>query len=72
VFNNGGTVAATTIDQTVRNAVNAAGTYAPFNPFTTAPVEGTHWAKGPNFGHALNRFAYTSPRQFRLTFGVRF
>jgi hypothetical protein len=72
VFNNGGTVASTTIDQTVRTAVNAAGTYLPFNPFTTTPAEGVHWAKGPNFGKALNRFAYTSPRQFRLTFGIRF
>jgi outer membrane receptor for ferrienterochelin and colicin len=72
VFNNGGTVAATTIDQTVRNNVNAPTLYAPFNPFTTTPVEGVNWAKGPNFGNALNRFAYTSPRQFRLTFGLRF
>ena len=30
------------------------------------PVEGVNWAKGPNFGKALNRFAYTTPRTFRL------
>ena len=44
----------------------------PFDPFTTTPVEGVNWAKGPNFGTPLNRFAYTTPRTFRLTFGVRF
>ena len=31
-----------------------------------------NWAKGPNFGHAVTRFAYTSPRMLRLSFGVRF
>jgi len=72
VFQNGGNVASTTIDQTVRNNVNAPALYLPFNPFTATPVEGVHWAKGPNFGKALNRFAYTSPRQFRISFGVRF
>jgi hypothetical protein len=36
------------------------------------PVEGVHWAKSPTFGLALNRFAYTTPRTFRLTFGMRF
>jgi hypothetical protein len=43
-----------------------------FNPFTTVPVEGVQWAKGANFGKALNRLAYTSPRGFRVSFGVRF
>ena len=27
---------------------------------------------GSNFGTALNRFAYTSPRTLRVSFGVRF
>jgi hypothetical protein len=35
-------------------------------------VEGVNWARGPNFGNALNRQAYTTPRTLRLTFGVRF
>jgi hypothetical protein len=47
-------------------------TLAPFNPFTTTPVEGTNWTKGPAFGYANNKFAYTSPRMFRMSFGVRF
>ena len=27
---------------------------------------------GPKFGTALNRFAYTTPREMRVSFGVRF
>jgi hypothetical protein len=46
--------------------------YQTFNPFTDTPVEGTNWAKGPSFGNALNRLAYTSPRAVRFSFGVRF
>jgi hypothetical protein len=72
VFLNGGNVTATRIDTSVRNNVTHPTLYPNFNPFTTTPIEGTHWVKGPNFGHALNRFAYTSPRQFRVSFGVRF
>jgi hypothetical protein len=56
----------------VLTAVTNAGTYATFNPFTTTPVQGTNWALGPKFGQALNRFAYTTPRQIRVSFGVRF
>ncbi len=37
-----------------------------------AKVQGTNWALGPKFGQALNRFAYTSPRELRVSFGVRF
>jgi hypothetical protein len=72
VFQNGGAVTQTRIDQTVRTAATNAGAYATFNPFTTTPVEGVNWARGPIFGSALNRLAWTSPRQFRLSFGVRF
>ncbi|MGE3508496.1 MAG: TonB-dependent receptor [Vicinamibacterales bacterium] len=73
VFQNGGAVDLFTIDQTVRTPVVSGGLpLVAFNPFTTTPVEGVNWAKGPNFGTAINRLAYTSPRQLRLTFGVRF
>jgi hypothetical protein len=72
VFNNGGNVQNQFIDTSVRTNASHPALYQPFNPFTTTPVEGVHWAKGPAFGRAVNRFAYTSPRQFRLTFGVRF
>lgn len=72
VFVNGGGVdLSNTVDQTVRTSVTNANLTA-FNPFTTAPVEDVNWSKGPNFGRALTRFAYTSPRQLRLSFGIRF
>ena len=65
MFSNGGAAAMNTIGQTV-TAV------APFNPFTTTPVEGINWVKAANFGTPLNRSAFTSPRTLRLSFGVRF
>jgi hypothetical protein len=65
VFQNGGAVRLDRIDQTV-SIVQA------FNPFTTVPVEGTNWAKGPNFGKATSRLSYTLPRTARISFGVRF
>jgi Carboxypeptidase regulatory-like domain/TonB dependent receptor/TonB-dependent Receptor Plug Domain len=71
VFANGGNVQNQFIDTTVRDAVATPG-YQTFNPFTTTPVQGVNWDYGLNFGHAVNRFAYTSPRMYRLTFGVRF
>lgn len=76
VFGNGnghgGGVAQTRIDQAVRTNVSHPALYAAFNPFTTTPVQGVHWNYGPNFGKALNRFAYTTPRMFRMSLGVRF
>jgi hypothetical protein len=68
----GGNVQNQTVDTAVRTNVSHPTLYQPFNPFTTVPVEGVHWAKSPTFGRALNRFAYTTPRTFRFTFGVRF
>ncbi len=67
VFNNGGTTDLTTIGQ----GVNVA-TAAPFNPFTTQPVLNTNWSYNANFGQPLNAFAFTSPRMFRFSLGVRF
>lgn len=72
VFLNGGNVTSTTIDQSVRNAVTHPALYARFNPFTETPQQGVHWDSGPTFGNALNRFAYTTPRMFRVSLGVRF
>src|SRR5581483_10513203 len=71
VFANGGAVTQTNIDQTVLTASNNSA-LARFNPFTTTPVLGTNFNYGAKFGQALNRFAYTSPRQLRLSFGIRF
>jgi hypothetical protein len=71
VFVNGGTNSLATIGQAVLTNSTTAS-LARFNPFTAAPVEGVNWNLGPNFGTATNRTAYTSPRTFRMTFGVRF
>jgi hypothetical protein len=72
LFPLGGNITTNNIDSTIRTNVTNPTLYSAFNPFTTAPVEGVNWATGPNFGKALNRFAYTTPRTFRITFGVRF
>ena len=71
VFVNGGNASLGTIGQAVLTNSTTAS-LARFNPFTTTPVQGVNWNYGPNFGTATNRTAYTSPRTFRLTFGVRF
>jgi hypothetical protein len=67
VFNNGGATDLTTINQTVAVAATV-----PFDPFNSTPVEKVNWTKDPLFGTAANTFAYTSPRIFRVSLGVRF
>jgi outer membrane receptor protein involved in Fe transport len=71
VFNNGGNMAVSRIGSGVLNPVNSASLRA-FNPFTETPVLGVNWNYNTNFGTPLNRFAFTSPRTFRMSFGVRF
>lgn len=72
IFQNGGGVAQTRIEQTVRTSVSHPALYTSFNPFTTRPVQGVNWDYAPTFGTALNRLAFTSPRAFRISFGARF
>ena len=67
VFNNGGNTVLTTIGQGV--VVTAA---APFDPFTSQPVKGVNWDYNANFGKPLSAFAYTSPRIFRFSVGMKF
>jgi len=43
-----------------------------FNPFTTTPVEGVNWAKGPNFGKASLSGHYQLPRTYQFSLGLRF
>ena len=76
VFLNGGQITETRISgvtagQSIQTPANTAA-MAKFNPFTTTPVLGTNYALSSSFGTPLNRFAFTSPREFRMTFGVRF
>jgi hypothetical protein len=74
VFNNGGGTDLRQINTGVqtRATAGAASGLVVFNPFTETPVEGVNWRLAPNFGTAASRFAYTSPRTFRLNIGVRF
>ena len=65
---NGGGVDLSRIDQSLR-PLNG---FARFNPFTETPVQGIHWDYSSTFGKAVNRFAYTTPRSLRFSFGVRF
>jgi outer membrane receptor for ferrienterochelin and colicin len=71
VFNNGGGSDIRTIGNSVLTASNTP-TLARFNPFTDTPVEGVNYRLAPNFGQATSRYAYTSPRTFRFSVGVRF
>lgn len=43
-----------------------------FNPFTSRPVEGVHWQRGPEFGKASSPSSYQSPREFNVSVGFRF
>ena len=76
VFANGGNIIATRIsgntqNQSILTPVSSA-TMAKFNPFTTVPVKGVNWDTTATFGTPLSRTAYTSPREFRMNFGIRF
>ncbi len=43
-----------------------------FNPFTSKPVEGVNWQKGPEFGKASSPSSYQAPRDFNFSVGFRF
>ena len=69
---NAGGVNLQRIDTTVLTPGTTASRFAAFNPFTDTPVRGVNWDYGPNFGTAVSRFAYTTPRTIRMSFGLRF
>ena len=76
VFSSGGIlqlnmISGGTPGQSVLTSLNSAA-LAKFNPLTTTPVQGVNWDTSAAFGTPLNRFAYDSPRMFRVSFGVRF
>jgi len=68
VFNNHDPL---TVNTTVRDATTLP-TLATFNPFTTKPVEGVNWIKGPNFGKGLVIGDFQQPRTYRFSVGFRF
>ncbi|HQU33152.1 MAG TPA: TonB-dependent receptor [Thermoanaerobaculaceae bacterium] len=63
--------ALTSFDTTVLSKSDDSSLQA-FNPFTTRPVEGVNWKKGPNFGQATSPFSYQSPRDYYFSVGIRF
>lgn len=65
-------IAGTAINTTVLTAADDADGFQTFNPFTQTPVQGTHWDYGEKFGQAIAKDAYTLPRTFRFSVGVRF
>jgi outer membrane receptor for ferrienterochelin and colicin len=69
---NAGGVNLQRIDTTVLTPGTTSSRFASFDPFTTTPVRGVNWDYGPNFGTAVSRFGYTTPRTFRMSFGLRF
>jgi carboxypeptidase family protein len=69
---NAGGVNLQRIDTTVLTPGTTSSRFATFNPFTTTPVQGVNWDYGPDFGKATSRFAYTTPRTFRMSVGLRF
>ncbi len=71
VFSNAGSAAINRIGSGVLTPVNTAS-LARFDPFTETPVQGVNWNYNANFATPLNRFAFTTPRMFRMSFGVRF
>jgi hypothetical protein len=68
VFNN---LALTSFNTTILGKTNDP-TLQAFNPFTTKPVEGVNWKKGPAFGQAVSPGSYQSPRAFEFSAGFRF
>ena len=72
VFNNHAVINSQYVNLAVPTNVSAPGTYAAFNPFTETPVRGANWDLGPSFGEPSSRFAYQTPRTFRMSFGARF
>ena len=72
VFNDGGGTDLTTIGQSVRTPVNSPTVMRPFNPFSTQPARGVNWDLNANFGTPLSALAFTSPRIFRFSVGLRF
>ncbi|MES1243124.1 MAG: carboxypeptidase regulatory-like domain-containing protein [Acidobacteriota bacterium] len=68
VFNEDGVI---NVNTSVNDATRST-TFARFNPFTQAPVEGVNWAKASTFGKPQNKDDYQAPRTFRLSVGFRF
>jgi hypothetical protein len=60
------------INTTVLTANDDPDRFVPFNPFTDTPVRGTHWDFGDRFGKATGAGAYTTPRTYQFSLGLKF
>jgi Carboxypeptidase regulatory-like domain/TonB dependent receptor/TonB-dependent Receptor Plug Domain len=72
VFDEQGVIFVDTTVGTVLSAGTLGAGLQAFNPFTTTPVEGVHWRRGPNFGKATNATNFQTPRTYRVSLGFRF
>jgi len=71
VYNVFNQAAQTSANETILTRTNDAR-FALFNPFTTAPVQGTHWDYRPEYGRPTGTGDYQAPREFSFSVGVRF
>ena len=67
-FNQG---AAIRVNRTVLTNLDSAA-YQAFNPFTTTPIRGVHYAYGADFGQPIHPSDYQAPREFSISFGLRY
>ncbi len=51
---------------------DANGNCLDFNAFTDTPIEGVHWARGPQFGTPTTEGSVQRPRTWRFSVGFRF
>ena len=73
VFNRHAVVNSQYLNLAVPTNVSAPDDYAAFNPFTDhAGARRELGSRDRSFGQPSSRFAYQTPRTFRMSFGVRF
>ena len=60
------------INTTVLTAFDRPNRFEFFDPITETPEQGVHWDYHSKFGQALGKDAYTMPRTFRFSVGLRF
>jgi hypothetical protein len=72
VFNQFQATFSDAINTTVLTAIDDSDRFELFNPFTETPVKGVHWDYGSKFGEPIGKDAYTQPRTFRFSAGIRF
>ena len=62
----------TTVSSNASPGEYTAASLPAFNPFTTAPIEGTNYRFGSNFGQPIAPSSYQGPLTASFSFGVRF